>query len=38
MILTRKNENLSIKSEVKFKITKLGVNLYKYYAKSEENY
>ena len=34
----RKGENLSIKSEVSFKISKLGVNLYKYYAKSEENY
>ena len=34
----RKNETLSIKSEVNFKITKLGVDLYKYFAKSEENY
>ncbi len=34
----REGENLSIKSEVSFKISKLGVNLYKYYAKSEENY
>ena len=31
-------DNLSIKSEVNFKITKLGVDLYKYFAKSEENY
>ena len=31
-------ENLSIQSEVNFKITKLGVDLYKYYAKSEEDY
>ena len=31
-------DNLSIKSEVSFKITKLGVDLYKYFAKSEENY
>jgi len=31
-------ENLSIVSEVSFKITKLGVDLYKYFAKSEENY
>ena len=31
-------ENLSIQSEVDFKITKLGVDLYKYFAKSEENY
>ena len=29
---------LSILSEVSFKITKLGVDLYKYFAKSEENY
>ena len=35
---TRDGENLSIKSEVSFKITKLGVDLYKYFAKSEENY
>ncbi len=34
----RDRENLSIKSEVSFKITKLGVDLYKYFAKSEENY
>jgi len=34
----RKNDTLSIKSEVSFKITKLGVDLYKYFAKSEENY
>ena len=34
----RNGENLSIISEVSFKITKLGVDLYKYYAKSEENY
>ena len=34
----RDGENLSIESEVDFKITKLGVDLYKYYAKSEENY
>ena len=34
----RIGENLSIKSEVSFKITKLGVDLYKYFAKSEENY
>ena len=33
-----KDDNLSINSEVSFKITKLGVDLYKYYAKSEENY
>jgi hypothetical protein len=34
----RENDNLSIISEVSFKITKLGVDLYNYYAKSEENY
>tara|TARA_B100000963_G_C22380697_1_gene560014 strand:- start:70 stop:753 length:684 start_codon:yes stop_codon:yes gene_type:complete len=34
----RDNENLSISSEVSFKISKLGVDLYKYFAKSEENY
>ena len=34
----RDNNNLSITSEVNFKITKLGVDLYKYFAKSEENY
>ena len=34
----RKGDNLSIISEVNFKITKLGVDLYKYFAKSEENY
>ena len=34
----RKGENLTIVSEVKFKITKLGVDLYRYFANSEENY
>ena len=34
----RDGDNLSIISEVNFKITKLGVDLYKYFAKSEENY
>ena len=34
----RKGENLSIQSEVNFKITKLGVDLYKYFASSDENY
>ena len=34
----RKGKDLSIKSEVSFKITKLGVDLYKYFAKSEEDY
>ena len=34
----RDGNNLSIYSEVSFKITKLGVDLYKYFANSEENY
>jgi hypothetical protein len=34
----REGDNLSITSEVSFKITKLGVDLYKYFAQSEENY
>ena len=34
----REGTNLSIISEVSFKITKLGVDLYNYFAKSEENY
>ena len=34
----REGDVLSIKSEVNFKISKLGVDLYKYFAKSEENY
>ena len=34
----RKNGLLTIKSEVNFKISKLGVDLYKYSAKSEEVY
>jgi len=34
----REKDNLLIKSEVQFKITKLGVDLYKYYAESEETY
>jgi hypothetical protein len=34
----REGENLSILSEVSFKITKLGVDLYNYFASSEENY
>ena len=34
----RDGDILSIESEVSFKITKLGVDLYKYFAKSEENY
>ena len=35
---TRNNGTLIIDSEVKFKITKLGIDLYKYYAKGEEKY
>ena len=34
----RQKDNLLIKSEVKFKITKLGVVLYNYFAESEETY
>ena len=34
----REGENLKVISEVNFKITKLGVDLYKYFAKSDENY
>ena len=34
----REGDKLSIDSEVSFKITKLGVDLYKYFAKSEETY
>jgi hypothetical protein len=34
----RDGENLSIISEVSFKITKLGIDLYKYFARSDENY
>ncbi len=37
-IFNRKGDDLSILSEVSFKISKLGVDLYKYFAKSEENY
>jgi len=35
---TRKEETLLVKSEVNFKISKLGVDLYKYFADSEEIY
>ena len=35
---SRKNGELSVKSVVNFKITKLGINLYKYFAESTENY
>ena len=34
----RNGENLTIDNEVSFKITKLGVDLYKYYAKGIEKY
>ena len=34
----REKNSLNVKSEVKFKITKLGVDLYNYYAESEEIY
>ena len=34
----RKKDKLSVKSVVNFKITKLGVDLYKYFAESTENY
>ena len=34
----RDGNNLSVISEVSFKITKLGIDLYNYFAKSEENY
>ena len=34
----RDGDSLSVLSEVSFKITKLGIDLYKYFAKSEENY
>ena len=34
----RNDDKLSIKSEVSFKISKMGVDLYKYYAESQEDY
>lgn len=37
-IFKRNNGNLTIDNEVEFKITKLGVNLYKYYARGKESY
>ena len=37
-LFKRSEGNLSVLSEVKFKVTKLGVDLYTYFAKSEENY
>ena len=38
MILKEMVKIYQLISEVSFKITKLGVDLYKYFAKSEENY
>ena len=38
MDFKRTGDNLSVISEVNFKITKLGVDLYNYFAKSDENY
>ncbi len=35
---SRDGKNFSVDSEVSFKITKLGIDLYQYYAKSEESY
>ena len=37
-MIKRDDNNLSIVSEVSFKISKLGVDLYNYFAKSDENY
>ncbi len=34
----RKGQDLTVKSEVSFKISKLGIDLYKYFAISDENY
>ena len=34
----KNGDNLSVKSVVEFKITKLGIDLYKYFAESTENY
>ena len=34
----REGDKLLIDSEVSFKITKLGIDLYNYFAKSKENY
>ena len=35
---TKNGDNLTVKSVVNFKITKLGIDLYKYFAESTENY
>ena len=37
-LFSNKDQKLIVDSEVSFKISKLGINLYKYYAKSEEIY
>tara|TARA_Y100001970_G_C14094519_1_gene781890 strand:- start:286 stop:969 length:684 start_codon:yes stop_codon:yes gene_type:complete len=37
-LFSKKDQKLIVDSEVSFKITKLGIDLYKYYAKSEEIY
>lgn len=34
----RKGQDLTVKSEVNFKISKLGIDIYKYFAISDENY
>ena len=34
----RNGDNLTVKSVVNFKISKLGIDLYKYFAESTENY
>ena len=34
----REGQNLTIDSEIKFKITKLGIDLYQYYAAGQERY
>ena len=34
----KNGENLTVKSVVNFKITKLGIDLYNYFAESSENY
>ena len=34
----KKGDNLTVQSVVNFKITKLGIDLYKYFAESSENY
>ena len=34
----RDGKNLVVDSEIKFKITKLGINLYQYYARGQEQY